>query len=79
MRVEVRLFASLVRFAPEGKGSAPCEVVVEQGTTVAGLLDKLGVPEETVKIVFVNGVHAGGDRSLEDGDRVGVFPPVAGG
>jgi molybdopterin converting factor small subunit len=27
----------------------------------------------------LNGIHARGDEVLKDGDRVGAFPPVAGG
>ncbi len=79
MKVEVRLFASLGKFAPDGSGTRPFEVELDQGTTIARLLDLIRVPAETVKLVFVNGVHAGGETPLENGDRVGVFPPVAGG
>ncbi|MFO7785497.1 MAG: MoaD/ThiS family protein [Thermodesulfobacteriota bacterium] len=79
MRLEVQLFASLGRFAPGGGGTGPFDVELDGDMTVAGLLERLGVPAETVKLVFVNGVHATGETPLEDGDRVGVFPPVAGG
>jgi molybdopterin converting factor small subunit len=27
----------------------------------------------------LNGIHAQGDEVLKEGDRVGAFPPVAGG
>jgi len=30
-------------------------------------------------MIFLNGLHATGDEVLREGDRVGVFPPVAGG
>lgn len=79
MKVEVRLFASLGKFTPDGSGTRPFEVELDHGTTIVGLLELLGVPAETVKLVFVNGVHATGEAPLKDGDRVGVFPPVAGG
>ena len=79
MKIDVQLFASLGRYAPSGDGTAPREVSLEEGATVGTLLDRLGVPTEVVKLVFVNGVHATGRTALHDGDRVGVFPPVAGG
>ena len=74
MKVELNLYASLARFVPR-KG--PVEVQGE--TTILGLLRRLNVPMDRVKIIFLNGVHASGEESLKDGDRIGVFPPVAGG
>jgi sulfur carrier protein ThiS len=50
-----------------------------EGTTIKALLENLKVPFDTVKLIFVNGVHAKGDEVLKDGDRLGVFPAVAGG
>jgi sulfur carrier protein ThiS len=80
MKIEVRLFASLARYMPErAAAGSPEEMEVEEGLTVQGLLRQLGVPSESVKVVFLNGLHATGDRVLNPGDRVGVFPPVAGG
>jgi molybdopterin synthase sulfur carrier subunit len=74
MKVELNLYASLARFVPR---TGPMEVDGE--TTILGLLRRLDVPMEKVKIIFLNGIHASGRESLKDGDRIGVFPPVAGG
>ena len=91
IRVEVRLYATLKKYhpstssghRPEGKNSEPGEALVcelAEGTTVQKFLEKeLGVPPGEVKIVFVNGVSRSFDHVLADGDRVGIFPPVAGG
>jgi sulfur carrier protein ThiS len=54
-------------------------VEIPEGMTVKGLLENMGVPFEAVKVIFINGLHASGDEVLRDNDRVGVFPPVAGG
>jgi hypothetical protein len=49
-----------------------------EGTTVQKVLEKeLGAGE--VKTVFVNNVSRSFDHVLADGDRVGLFLPVAGG
>ncbi len=77
MKVEVRLFASLSKYTPEGLGDG--ETDVPEGCTAGELLERLGVPADLVKVVFVNGVHAPPERELQAGDRVGIFPPVAGG
>jgi molybdopterin converting factor small subunit len=54
-------------------------VEVEEGATVRKLLEKFQIPFDAPKIIFLNGIHARGDEVLKDGDRVGAFPPVAGG
>jgi sulfur carrier protein ThiS len=74
MKVELNLYASLARFAPR---TGPMEV--GEDTTILGLLRRLDVPLDKVKIIFLNGIHASGNETLREGDRVGVFPPVAGG
>jgi sulfur carrier protein ThiS len=80
MRIEVKLYASLGRYMPQAlleKKQDYLEVV--EGMTIKALLENLKVPLETVKLVFLNGTHAKGNEVLKDGDRLGVFPPVAGG
>lgn len=80
MKIELRLFASLTRYMPAQKGTEPAHnLEVPEGVTVEELLRQLRVPLDTVKVVFVNGIHAAGSQTLREGDRVGVFPPVAGG
>lgn len=74
MKVELNLYASLARAVPR---TGPVEI--GENTTILGLLMRLGVPMDKVKIIFLNGLHASGDETLRDGDRIGVFPPVAGG
>ncbi len=79
----MRLYATLRKYQPEGKNSEPGEALVcelVEGTTLQEFLEKeLGVPSGEVKIVFVNGASQSFDHVLADGDRVGIFPPVAGG
>jgi molybdopterin converting factor small subunit len=80
MRIELKLYASLARFMPdETGGSAAKTLEVGEGTTISELLEAMKVPVNAVKLIFLNGTHAKGDRVLKEGDRVGVFPPVAGG
>jgi molybdopterin converting factor small subunit len=80
MKIELKLYASLGRFLPQSLLEKKQDYLeVEEGATIKALLEKLKVPLETVKLVFLNGTHAKGDEVLKDGDRLGVFPPVAGG
>ncbi len=80
IRVEVRLYATLRKYQPERKVGEALVCELAEGTTVQKFLEKeLGVPPGEVKIVFVNGVSRSFDHVLADGDRVGIFPPIAGG
>ena len=80
MKVELNLFASLARYAPDKIGGHGHRIMdVAEGTTILGLLNHLELPIDKIRMIFLNGLHATGDEVLRDGDRVGVFPPVAGG
>ena len=80
IRVEARLYATLRKYHPEIKIGEALVRELAEGTTVQQLLeDELGVPPDEVKTVFVNGLSRDFDHVLADGDRVGIFPPVAGG
>jgi molybdopterin converting factor small subunit len=79
MRIELRLYASLGQYLPEEKKGNSCVVEVQPGTTIRQLFLRLRVPPDAPKIIFLNGIHAREDEILKDGDRVGAFPPVAGG
>lgn len=77
--VEVRLYGSLRRFAPDPAVIAESIVLVPfvAGETVEAVLIRLGVdPSLEVSDVFVNGryrYHALG-MPVSDGDRLGAFP-----
>jgi sulfur carrier protein ThiS len=80
MKIEVKLYASLGKYMPQAILEKKQDYLeVAEGTTIKALLENLKVPLETVKLVFLNGTHAKGHEVLRDGDRLGVFPPVAGG
>jgi molybdopterin converting factor small subunit len=79
MKIELRLFASLSRYLPDRRAGNLCAMEVPEGTTIKELLERLAIPAEIRKIIIVNGVHAGDKQTLAEGDRIGIFPPVAGG
>ena len=80
IKVEVRLYATLRKHRPELRAGEPLPLSVEEGTTAGRLLgEALGIPAEEAKTIFINGVARGPDHILADADRVGIFPPVAGG
>ena len=77
--VHVKLFATLRHHRPGlGIGEA-FPVDLPDNTTVLGLIRHLELPEDQVKIVFVNALFRPMDHILADGDELGVFPAVGGG
>lgn len=77
MKVTVKLFATLKEMLPEGQKQITVEV--DEEATVGDLALQLDIAEEKDLIVKVNGRHGSRSTVLEDGDRVGIFPPVGGG
>lgn len=79
MPLLIKLSASLRRFVPDYDALAGLSLPWTPGATVAQVLAGLGIAPTEVKIIMVNGVAAGPDAVLKDGDRVGLFPAVGGG
>lgn len=79
MKVEVRAFSGLEKFLPDMRFGEPVEVEIEKGYTLKDLLTKLKIPLDEVFAVLVNGRHRDWDYTLQEGDRVSMFPPVGGG
>jgi molybdopterin synthase sulfur carrier subunit len=73
--VTIKLFATLRPYAP-----ADAEhYAVAPGTTVADVVRDLEIPVKDAKLIFINNVRREMDAPLQDGDRLGIFPPVGGG
>lgn len=79
MEVTVKLFASLGRYAPGEESAKPFFCKIEDGATLKKLIENLGIPEEDVKLKFVNGRTQKLNYELQPGDEVGFFPPIGGG
>ncbi|MBN2847244.1 MAG: MoaD/ThiS family protein [Coriobacteriia bacterium] len=83
MRIQLALFASLSQYLPEADAEnrmSPHARAMDlpDGITVGQVITLMGLPDEP-RIVFVNGRHEPDEQVLAEGDRMAVFPPVAGG
>lgn len=74
MKITVKLFATLRtgRFDES-------EFEIDTGTDIDSILGKTGIRREEVAIIFINGIHAGYNTEISDGDIVSLFPPIGGG
>lgn len=80
MEVTVKLFAMLASYAPgDRKTGEPFRITLEEGSTIADLIDELGIPEREIKVAYVDGHARAPVYQLKDDAEVGIFPPVGGG
>jgi molybdopterin converting factor small subunit len=79
MKISVGLYAILQNYLPADNAGRRCDVEVEDGATVGDLLQLLKVPVKLAALRLVNGVQSKPDRQLSDGDKVSIFPQIAGG
>lgn len=75
LHITLKLFATLRAHAPENAD----RFAIDPGTTVADVIRALNIPEKDAKLIFVNNIRREHDTPLQDGDRLGIFPPVGGG
>jgi sulfur carrier protein ThiS len=78
MQVHVKLFSRFREHLPrESRGEALIEL--QEGATIADLLDHLGIVQRT-KLIAVNGEpEIDRCRELQEGDAIRIFPVVVGG
>jgi thiamine biosynthesis protein ThiS len=83
IRVEFKLFASLMRFLPAEAKNHAVMVELVDGSTVFDLMDRYQLPREQAHLVTCNGQFVPPSQraahTLQDGDSVALWPPVAGG
>ncbi len=79
MHIHVKVFATLAGYVPGAKAGVPFDAEIVEGSNLAFLLRKLGLPDSEVKLTFVNGRFRTGDYVLKPGDDVGIFTPIGGG
>lgn len=77
MEIHLQLYSILREKLPkDAKGRAVLQL--DEGATLADLLDKLGIERRVV--ISVNGAHESDkSRRLHDGDVVKIFSSVSGG
>ena len=80
MKVFVKLYATLRKFAPPDNELGEFFEVEFNGATISDLVEQLGFSQELARIVFVNDSQTSDlSSTLTNRDRVVMFPPVGGG
>jgi sulfur carrier protein ThiS len=79
IEIEFRLYATLRRYRPETPLEGGETVLLPENSTLLDLLAGLGIPPQEVQTVFVNRQVRAMEQRLQAGDRVDLFPAIAGG
>lgn len=78
MVVEVRLYATLRRYTPSSPNGV-ITVELPTGATVLDLVKKIAIDPAEIHLIMKNGIGCEFDTIVNEGDRIGLFPPVGGG
>lgn len=79
VKIKLKLFANLRQYLPGASIGEAVEIEVPEKYTLAELAADLKLPPDEVKVCFVNGIICELDQQLNEGDVVGIFPPIGGG
>ncbi|MDP6402468.1 MAG: hypothetical protein QF467_02845 [SAR202 cluster bacterium] len=75
--VEVHLYGKLRRVAEDCQdmaGECALSVDVDEDSTIANVVTRLGLDLEETSNIFLNGQLSAPTRTVAPGDRLGVFP-----
>jgi len=77
MDIRLKCFATLAETDKcDYKDSA--RKTLPEGATIRKLLSQIGIAENSVKLIFINGQQASLDTVLRNGDQVGLAPATGG-
>jgi len=83
MKIKAKLYASLQEYLPPNAVKQEAMIDVPDGATPARIILQLGVPKEHCHLVLVNGLFVTPEerdvQTLQEGDTIAMWPPVAGG
>jgi thiamine biosynthesis protein ThiS len=83
MKLYIEFYASLMKYLPPGKSRFRREIKAEDSLVLSRLIEQYHISVEEAHIVLVNGQFVNledrDQRTLEEGDVISIWPPVAGG
>ena len=75
--IDVHLYGKLRRFSGDSdpRKEAVLSMEVEGEETISDIIGRIGIPpEELGRNIFLNGEVLAHERTVKDGDRLGIFP-----
>ena len=81
MEVTLKMSGLIARYVPGSADGTKMNLL--EGTTISGLMARLGLSGDETYLVIVNDSTVSKDRHkthvLSDGDRISIVPPLRGG
>ncbi len=84
MNITLKLFASLTDYLPPAdRTSNITQLNVAPDASILQIIEPFGLPHKLVHLVLINGTYVDPDkratRTLQEGDVLAIWPPIAGG
>jgi sulfur carrier protein ThiS len=83
MKMQLKLYASLTKFLPEGSANHTAELDVDEGMTATQVIEKMQLPKEACFLVLLDGIYLTPEerdvRPIREGEALSIWPPIAGG
>jgi sulfur carrier protein ThiS len=84
MRITFKLYAGLTPYLPpQVRVGNAMPLELPNGTTILKAIEPFGMPPKLVHLVLIDGVYIPpeqrGERVLNEGEVLAIWPPVAGG
>lgn len=84
MNITFKLFATLTDHLPaEARRSNQINLDVAADASISQIIEPYGIPPKLVHLVLINGKYIApevrGNTTLDEGDVLAIWPPVAGG
>jgi sulfur carrier protein ThiS len=84
MRITFKLYASLTEhLPPEARQGNAVALDIAPDATIADIIAPFNLPMKLVHLVLINGVYVApadrASRTLDEGDVLAIWPPIAGG
>lgn len=79
MRITIRFLGVYRDYLPADARGSTYSWETPSGTRIDELRAQLPVPEEEGQVILINGRTPRSGQVLEEGDRIAVFPAMAGG
>ena len=84
MKITLKLFASLTDYLPPAdRTSNITQLDIPPESSILQIIEPFGMPVKLVHLVLINGTYVDPDkratRTLQEGDVLAIWPPIAGG
>lgn len=79
MKIELIISKEIDKYLKINKNGNPFTLSIDNNISIKQLMEELGIPEKYVSIILVNMQHKSTNYILKEGDKLSLFPAVAGG